>query len=408
MAEKPNGNNGKNEEKKKSQLQQLKSVWPQIWELVRPRRLLLATSFVLLVINRILSLALPYSSRLLLDRVIPRKDLHFLMLLVIAVVLATVIQGLTSYALMQLLSKEGQRAIAELRQNVQGHVGRLAVSYYDSTKTGALVSRIMSDVEGVRNLIGTGLMEFVGGILTAAIVLVLMIRISYVMTGVAVGSLALFSLVLKRAFKVIRPIFRERGKINAEVTGRLTESLGGVRVVKGYHAEQRERKVFGLGVARIVDNVMKTLDAMASMSLASTLVMGMVGAAIMYLGAHEVISGEMTAGGLFQYTMYMGFLAAPVFQLTNIGTQITEAIAGLDRTREVLGERPEDRDPERTITLGHIEGQLSFDHVDFSYEPGKPVLEDINFLSRPGHCHCAGWFFRFGQVHHHRAGCGIL
>jgi subfamily B ATP-binding cassette protein MsbA len=386
LAEKPNGNNeknGKNEEKKKSQLQQLKSVWPQIWELVRPRRVLLATSFVLLIINRVLGLALPYSSRLLLDRVIPRKDLHFLMLLVIGVVLATVIQAVTSYALMQLLSKEGQRAIAELRRNVQGHVGRLAVSYYDSTKTGALVSRIMSDVEGVRNLIGTGLMEFVGGILTAAIVLVLMIRISYVMTGVAVGSLAIFSLVLKRAFKVIRPIFRERGKINAEVTGRLTESLGGVRVVKGYHAEQREQKVFGQGVARILDNVMKTLDAMASMSLASTLMMGVVGAVIMYLGAHEVISGKMTAGGLFQYTMYMGFLAAPVFQLTNIGTQITEAVAGLDRTREVLGERPEDRDPERTITLGHIEGQLSFDHVDFSYEPGKPVLEDINFLSRP-------------------------
>jgi subfamily B ATP-binding cassette protein MsbA len=380
LAEKPNENN----EKKKSQLQQLKSVWPQIWELVRPRRILLATSFVLLLINRVLGLALPYSSRLLLDRVIPRRDLHFLMLLVIGVVLATVIQAITSYALMQLLSKEGQRAIAELRRNVQGHVGRLAVSYYDSNKTGALVSRIMSDVEGVRNLIGTGLMEFVGGILTAAIVLVLMIRISYVMTAVAVGSLAVFSLVLKRAFKVIRPIFRERGKINAEVTGRLTESLGGVRVVKGYHAERREQKVFGLGVARILDNVLTTLDAMASMSLASTLMMGIVGAVIMYLGAHEVISGKMTAGGLFQYTMYMGFLAAPVFQLTNIGTQITEAVAGLDRTREVLGERPEDRDPQRTITLGHIEGQLSFDHVDFSYEPGKPVLEDINFISRPG------------------------
>ena len=374
----------KTDEKKKSTVAQLKSVWPQIVALIGPRRWLLAGSFILLIINRVTGLALPYSSRFLLDRVIPRRDLHLLTLLVVGVALASIIQAATSYVLMQSLSKEGQRAIAELRRKVQAHVSTLPVSYYDSTKTGSLVSRIMSDVEGVRNLIGTGLMEFAGGVLTAAIVLVLMIRISYVMTGVAVGALLVFSFILNKAFKKIRPIFRERGKINAEVSGRLTESLGGVRVVKGYHAEEREQNVFSAGVQRILNNVMSTLDAMASMSLGSTLMMGIVGAAIMYLGAREVISGKMTPGGLFQYTMYMGFLAAPVFQLANIGTQVTEAIAGLDRTREVLQENSEHADPHRTISLPHITGELIFEDVSFAYEPGKAVLEEINFVAKPG------------------------
>ena len=374
----------KTDEKKKSTVAQLKSVWPQIVALIRPRRWLLAGSFILLGINRVTGLALPYSSRLLLDRVIPHKDLRLLTLLVVAVALASIIQAATSYILMQSLSKEGQRAIAELRRKVQAHVSTLPVSYYDSTKAGSLVSRIMSDVEGVRNLIGTGLMEFAGGVLTACIVLVLMIRISYVMTGVAVGALVVFSFILNKAFKKIRPIFRERGKINAEVSGRLTESLGGVRVVKGYHAEEREQSVFSAGVQRILNNVMSTLDAMASMSMGSTLMMGIVGAVIMYLGAREVISGQMTAGGLFQYTMYMGYLAAPVFQLANIGTQVTEAIAGLDRTREVLLENSEHADPHRTAALPHITGELVFENVSFSYEPGKPVLEEINFVAKPG------------------------
>jgi subfamily B ATP-binding cassette protein MsbA len=242
----------------------------------------------------------------------------------------------------------------------------------------------MSDVEGLRNLIGTGLMDFVGGILTAVIVLVLMLRINYVMTIVAIVALSLFSFALKRAFKTIRPIFRERGKINAEVSGRLTESLGGVRVVKGYHAEEREQKVFYAGVQRILDNVMRTLDAMSAMGFASAMLMGGIGAVIMYIGAKEVIAGKMTAGGLFQYTMYMGYLAAPMFQLANIGTQVTEAIAGLDRTREVLAESPEDEDPTRTIVLPGIHGELQFENVDFAYEPGKMVLNDINFTALPG------------------------
>jgi subfamily B ATP-binding cassette protein MsbA len=298
--------------------------------------------------------------------------------------------------LTQLLSKEGQRLIAEMRRKVQAHVGRLPVAYYDANKTGALVSRIMSDVEGLRNLIGTGLMEFAGGLLTAAIVLVVMVRMSPSMTGFALCALLLFSVVLQRVFKVIRPIFRERAKINAEVTGRLTESLGGVRVVKGYHAEDREQKVFSQGVERLLQNVMHTLTAMSGMGLASTMLMGVVGAVIMYMGAHHVIlhgmeiargvanPRGMTQGDLFSYTMFMGFLAAPVVQIANIGTQITEAIAGLDRTREVMNERPEDTDPERTIALPQIEGHLAFQHVDFEYEAGKRVLEDVSFDAPPG------------------------
>lgn len=373
-----------NQEKpKKSKREQLKSVLPQIWELVRPRRYRLALSLVLLAISRVAGLALPYCSRILFDVVIPRRDARLLAFLVLGVVVASLAQGATSYALSQLLSKDGQRAIAELRRKVQSHVARLSVSYYDSTKSGTLVSRIMSDVEGVRNIIGTGLMEFVGGVLTAAIVLVWMIKISLLMTGIAVGALVLFSLVLKRAFKTIRPIFRERGKINADVTGRLTESLGGVRVVKGYHAEEREHNVFSGGVERLLQNVLSSITAMSTMGLASTLVMGSVGAVIMFIGAREIMSGHMTQGQFFQYTLFMGYLAAPVMQITNIGTQITEAIAGLDRTREIFSELQEHADPERTIALREIDGRLEFDHVDFEYEAGKPVLQDVSFIAAP-------------------------
>jgi len=390
----------------KSQIQQFKSVWPQIRDLVLPRVPLLALGFGVLVINRVMGLALPYSARTLGDIVdkhpisqwsLPSRakevfvylhdkyGLNLLTILILVVVLATVIQAVTSFTLTQLLSKEGQRAIAQLRRKVQAHVGKLSVAYYDSNKTGALVSRIMSDVEGVRNIIGTGLVEVAGGLMTAALVLLLMWRMSPLMTGVALGFLIIFGLALGKAFKVVRPIFRERGKINAEVTGRLTESLGGVRVVKGYHAEEREHKVFSAGVDRLLQNVMRTLTATSLMGLSSTLMMGLVSAVIMFLGARQLLTGAWpNSFYLLQYVMYLGFLAAPIFQVTNIGTQLTEALAGLDRTREILTEKPEDQDPERTISLPAIRGELAFDHVDFAYEPGKPVLNDISFIARPG------------------------
>jgi subfamily B ATP-binding cassette protein MsbA len=247
-----------------------------------------------------------------------------------------------------------------------------------------LVSRIMSDVEGVRNLIGTGLVEFVGGLLTAVIALVVLLKISALMTGLAFLFLLIFGLALRHAFRTIRPIFRARAKINAEVTGRLTESLGGVRVIKGYHAEDREAQVFAGGVKRLLDNVLQSLTATSVMSLGATMVMGMVGMVVMYVGARQILAGTLTVGGLMTFTAFLAFLVAPVFQVVAIGTQISEALTGLERTREVMRERPEDEDPRRTSTLGSIRGEVDFDRVRFAYDPGKPVLKDISFESRPG------------------------
>jgi ABC-type multidrug transport system fused ATPase/permease subunit len=362
----------------------LRAVLPDILELVRPRRGLLAAGLVLMAVNRSSSLVLPASTKFLIDDVIGKKHTDLLLPLLGAVVLATIIQGVTSFTLTQLLSKAAQRLISELRQKIQAHVGRLPVTYYDANKTGTLVSRIMSDVEGVRNLVGTGLVEFVGGLMTALIALVVLMRISPLMTGLTVGFLAAFGFALQKAFSKVRPIFRERSKIYADVTGRLTESLGGVRVVKGYHAEAREAKVFAGGVGRLLDNVLKSLTAISLMSLSASVLMGVVGAVVMYIGARQVMSGAITLGDFVTFTAFLAFLVAPVFQIVQIGTQLTEALAGLERTREVLNESPEDEDPGRTVSIGPIEGLVEFRHVDFEYIKDKPVLHDINFRSDPG------------------------
>jgi subfamily B ATP-binding cassette protein MsbA len=337
-----------------------------------------------MAINRISGLVLPASTKFLVDDVIGKRQLSLLYPLVGVVLAATIVQGLTSFALTQTLSKAAQKLIAELRKQVQEHVGRLPVSYYDANKTGTLVARIMSDVEGVRNLVGTGLVDFAGGLLTAVIAFVVLVRISPAMTGIAFGFLVIFGFALRKAFRTIRPIFRERSKINADVTGRLTESLGGVRVVKGYHAEEREHRVFTEGVQRLLRNVFRTLTATSVMSLSSATLMGVVGAIVMLMGTRQIIAGRLTLGGFFTYTMFLGYLAAPLFQVVSIGTQITEAIAGLERTREVLSEKPEDDDPRRTVALRDIQGEVQFEEVTFAYDPEKTVLHDISFDSRPG------------------------
>ena len=357
---------------------------PEIWQLIRPRRVLLALGLVLMVINRVSGLVLPASTKYLVDDVIGKRHFKLLYPLVGVVLVATLIQGLTSFALTQTLSKAAQKLIAELRRRVQEHVGRLSVSYYDANKTGMLVSRIMSDVEGVRNLLGTGLVDFVGGLLTAVIAFAVLIRLSPVMTGIAFAFLLIFGIGLRKAFRVIRPIFRERAKINAEVTGRLTESLGGVRVVKGYHAEAREHEVFSSGVERLLQNVVKTLTATSVMSLSSSTLMGVIGAIVMFMGTRQILAGKLTLGGFFTYTMFLGYLAAPLIQVVGIGTQITEAIAGLERTREVLDETPENEDPDRTVTLGPIRGDIAFENVNFAYELQKTVLHDVSFHAWPG------------------------
>jgi subfamily B ATP-binding cassette protein MsbA len=369
---------------KKPPSELLRALWPDIWALVRPRRGLLFIGLMLILVSRLCGLVLPWSTGFLFDNVIRANRPQLLVPLTLAVVCATAIQGVASFTLTQLLSIEGQKVIAELRQRVQQHVGRLSVTYFDANKTGQLVSRIMSDVEGIRNLIGTGLIEFVGGILTAIISLVLLLRISASMTGIAATVVLCFGLTLRRAFKTIRPIFRERGKITAEVTGRLTESLGGVRVVKGYHGEDREARTFSEGAMRLLDNVRKSLTAMSLMSLSATVIMGVVGALVMYFGTRQIMAGTLTIGNYIRFVAFLALLVAPVVGIVNIGTQISEALAGMERTREILRERREDEDPDRVVEIDGIAGELVFDNVEFAYNPGRNVLHGISFVARPG------------------------
>ncbi|AFL87679.1 ABC-type multidrug transport system, ATPase and permease component [Terriglobus roseus DSM 18391] len=361
----------------------LKKVWPEVKKLVKPRLPLLGVSLLVLIINRACGLVLPASTKYLIDDVMRQHHAALLPRIVGMVVTATILQGLTTFALTQMLSKAGQRLITEMRTQVQSHIGRLPVAYYDANRSGTLVARIMSDVEGVRNIIGTGLVDFLGGLMTAIFAFIYLIRLSTQMTLLTFGVLVLFGGVMARAFKTIRPIFRARAIINAEVTGRLTESLGGVRVVKGYHAEASEAKVFADGAQRLLKNVISTLTAQSIMALSSTAVMGIVGALVMYLGARQVLAGTLTTGGYVTYTMFLAFMIAPLMSLVNIGTQITEALAGLDRTAEILNEREEDAYPKRTVVLPPIAGDVVFDNVMFEYDPGKPVLHGVSFEARP-------------------------
>ena len=364
----------------------LKKLWPQIKSLVKPRLGLLLAGMGLMVINRFAGLVLPYTSKPLLDTVLnqghPRPDL--LPGFIALVFSAMVVQAITSFSLTQLLSKAGQRLIAEMRRQVQRHVGLLSVSYYDENRTGTLVARIMTDVEGVRNLVGTGLVEFVGGLLTAVLAFLFLLHRSVEVTLTVFAIMGSFVFVLQYAFRIIRPIFRERAKINAEVTGRLTESLGGVRVIKGYHAEEREAGVFSRGVERLLANVMKSLTMTSSMSAASTTVLGLVSAIVMWLGGHRVLAGAWTVGDYFSYNMFLAFMIAPVFQIVNIGTQLTEAFAGLDRTNEIMSELEENQSPERTVRIPPIQGTVRFENVEFAYDADKPVLHGVSFLAEPG------------------------
>jgi subfamily B ATP-binding cassette protein MsbA len=345
---------------------------------------LLLFGLALMAINRLAGLVLPASTKFLVDNVIGKRQIHLLAPLALAIVAATAIQGVTSFTLTQLLSKAAQRMIAQLRKQVQAHIGRLSIAFHDANKTGTLVSRIMSDVEGLRNLMGTGLVELVGSLMTAAFALVVLLRISVLMTTVASAILVGFAVALNKAIGTIRPIFRARSKLNAEISGRLTESLAGVRVVKGYHAEGREEEVFAGGVQRLLDNVLKTLTATSVMSLSSTVLFGMVSALILYLGTQRIVAGTMTLGTFLTYVAFLAMLVAPVSQIVSIGTQLTEGMAGLERTSDILAEEPEERDPKRTVSIGKIDGEVDFENVDFTYTEGKQVLYDVNFRARPG------------------------
>jgi len=379
MENEPESKTDKKSEKKKLAWKSL----PDAWALLRPRQGILVLGFFLILINRVAGFALPAASKLVFDDVIGKHDQRLLLPIILGVITATVIQGFSSFTLTQLFSKSAQRMITELRKQVQARIGRLPVTFYDSHKTGVLVSRIMSDVEGVRNLVGTGLVELAGGLLTALIALVVMLKISVVMTLVSFGVLLVFGFGINKAFATIRPIFRARPKITAEVTGRLTESLGGVRVVKGYHAEEREEKVFAGGVQRLLDNVLKTLTATSLMGMSATVLLGLVSAVVMYFGARQILGGSMSPGTLIAYSGLLALLVAPIFQIVAIGTQLTEALTGLERTKEILNEKMEDDAAGRSVDVSRVEGLVEFEKVNFSYDANKPVLFDVSFVAKP-------------------------
>ena len=351
--------------------------------IVWPRRKRIALGLLLISINRLSGLVLPGSTQVLIDRVIPDKDTGLLSTLLMAVGSALLLQAVSSFLLTRFVGIEAQHLISELRAKVQKHVLRLPTAYFDSTKSGALVSRIMSDVEGVRNLVGTGLVQLVGGTLTALVSLTLMLRIDPFMTAVATLPLVVFGLISTRAFAVVRPIFRQRSAIRADVTGRLTESLGGVRVIKGFNAEEREERAFQLGVERIFENVKRSMTATSLLASAGTVLMGAVSVILIGFGGNRIIEDQLAIGEFVALTLYLGFLVAPVMQMANIGTQMTEAFAGLDRMDELLDVPTEHADPRRVVALESL-GDISFEGVSFAYEPETRVLHDISFTAPQG------------------------
>jgi subfamily B ATP-binding cassette protein MsbA len=350
--------------------------------IVWPRRRLLALGLFLLSVNRLCGLVLPGATKYLIDDVVGKRNADLLTTVLVVVGAAVAVQAVTSFLLTRLLSVEAQHLIAELRARVQRHVIHLPVRYFESTKSGVMVSRIMSDVEGVRNLVGTGLVQLVGGVLTAAVALVILLRIDTTMTAVALVPLVLFALISMKAFRYIRPIFRKRSAIRAEVTGRLTEAIGGIRVIKGFHAEEREKQVFRDGVLRLFANVKKTLTTTSFVTSAATLLLGITSVAIMGLGGRRILGGELTVGEFFAFTLYLGFLVSPIVQMSRIGTQITEAFAGLDRMDELLSEPREGGG--RTHRLERVEGEIVFERVGFAYDEGTEVLHDIDLRAAPG------------------------
>jgi subfamily B ATP-binding cassette protein MsbA len=352
--------------------------------IIWPRRNLVFIGLILIVISRAASFVTPVASKYLIDDVIAKKDEEMLKVLVIVVLLAILIQAVTSFLLTKILSVQAQYMISELRAQVQQKVLSLPIRFFDNAKSGALVSRIMSDVEGVRNLIGTGLVQLVGGTLTAIVSLILLLRISVSMTLFTFVPLALFGIIALKAFKIIRPIFRNRGKINAEVKGRLTETLGGIRVIKGFNAEEQEHKVFEAGVEELFQNVKKSLTTTAFMTSASTFLIGVATTGVMGFGGYKIMQGELTIGDLLMFTVLLGTMVAPIVQMSNIGSQLTEALAGLDRTEELMNMTPESDEEERVLLLEQVKGDMAFENVSFAYEEEKEVLHNISFEVKSG------------------------
>ena len=353
-------------------------------EFIWPRKKIIFIGLLLIIIRSLAGLVLPYASKNLIDEVIPSKDMEALYTLLIVVCLALLVQTVTSFSLTRLLSVEAQLLISELRVKVQKKLLKLPISYFDNNKSGALVSRVMNDVEGVRNLVGTGLVQLIGGTFTAILSLVILIKINWLMTIFVLVPVAIFAFIALKAFAYIRPIFRVRGKLNAEVTGRLTETLNGVRVIKGFNAEEQENKTFEDGVERLFQNVKKSLTATALITSSSTLLLGLASAGIMGMGGYFIMHKTMTYGDFISFTLFLGFMIAPIVQMSNIGSQLTEAMAGLDRTQEIMEMDEEDDSTVRTVKLGKIKGDIVFKNVAFSYDENKEVLHDISFDAHAG------------------------
>ena len=360
------------------------AAWREARELVWTHRRRLAIGLVLMLISRVTSFVLPLSSKWLFDEVATKGRAELLPTIALAVVAATIVQAVTSFALSQILGVAAQRAITDMRKRVQARVMHLPVRYFDSTQTGVLVSRIMSDAEGIRNLVGTGLVQLVGGFVGALLGLTLLMWLNWRLTVITILVLGVFGGGMAYAFRTLRPLFRERGKINAEVTGRLNETLGGIRIVKTYTAEKREALVFTRGVHRLFRNIAKSITGVSGITAFSTVVVGVIGVIMIIVGGNAILDGRMTLGEFITYIFFTGLMAAPVVQIASIGTQISEAFAGLDRIRELLRMSTEDEEDSRRSSLGPVNGAVTFEHVSFEYNPGVLVLNDVSFHAPAG------------------------
>ena len=361
-----------------------KRAWAEARALIWEHRTSVAVGLVLMLVSRAAGFVLPYSTKRVLDDVLPNRDIRMLGYIALAGLAATIVQSITGYALSQVVSVAAQQAIARLREEVQGHLIRLPVKFFDSTKSGVLVSRVMNDPEGIRNLIGTGLIQLTGGIVSAIAALGVLFYLNWRLTAATIVFLAVFGVVMSIAFKRLRPIFRERSVITAEVTGRLTETLGGIRLIKVYTAEEREKEVFGKGVQKLFENIAKTITGTSLTGTLGLAVVGVIGLIAMYVGGRDVINGQMTVGSLITFVFFIVLVTAPLIQIASIGTQITEAFAGLDRIRELRDMPTEDQEDAAKQPVPSVVGRVEFDHVSFEYEAGNPVLKDVSFTAPAG------------------------
>src|SRR5438045_7061458 len=359
-------------------------AWQEARALIYAHRKRLSLGLVLLLVNRVAGFVLPASPKYVIDRVIGHNRPELLLPLALVVVAATVVQAVTGFGLSQILGVAAQRAITDMRRTVEAYVLRSPVSYFDSTKSGILISRIMSDAEGIRNLVGTGLVQLVGGLLTCAVALVALFVLNWRLTAIAILILACFGGGMALAFTKLRPLFRERGKINAEVTGRLAETLGGIRIVKAYHAERSERLVFTRGANALFRNIAATMTGISGVGSFATIIIGAIGILMILEGGRSVLAGAMTLGDLFMYAIFVGLVAMPLINIASIGTQITEAFAGLDRIREIRKLVTEDSEDAALAALDEVRGDVGFEYVSFAYVPERDVLKRVSFHAAPG------------------------